>query len=545
MSLDLFRISLKDFISLSIFAFLNSALTLAILKVINDGVAGSSDFQSLKSLAFPFIFFVIISYLLNIYFNKYVNNLVYDKVYNCELLLIKKILGIPLVKLEKLDKERIFTILEEIRSFLAFPAILLGILNSIAIVIMGFLFLITQSWKGSLIVIAVTGLLIAIYLISTKKLLKLLSILRNNNERFNLFVSDIFGAFKNFRIDITKRQNAENKFIKENRNESKELDIYLANRFNAVNVLNQYSIYLLIGLVIFLLPWLGVLTKSEIITFIFTLLFISAPVNRLLVQQNTLMRLKVSFLRIKELFTELSTINDLDDSNMIAAGDFGLNFLNIEFKDITFSHETFELGPINLSIDKGEVIFIIGGNGSGKSTFINLLSGLYKPKTGNILVNDIVTDGYSVSYQNNISAVFTDNYITRYNYDDYDLKSNIDYSNWLELFQMENIVKDDSESAARRSFSKGQSKRISLIFSLLEKKPLLILDEWAADQDPDFRKFFYEKIVPYLKSQGKTIIAISHDDKYFSAADRIIKFEEGKIVNNTKVSDLETSKLVI
>lgn len=545
MSLDLFKVSLKHFIRLSIFAFLNSVLTLVILKIINDGVANSQDFQTLKSFAYPFVFFVLISYLLNIYFNKFVTNLVYDKVYNCELQLIQKILGIPLIKLEKLDKERIFAILDEIRSFISFPAILLGILNSVAIIIMGFLFLIVQSWKASLIVIAVTALLIIIYLMSTTKLLKLLNVLKNNNVGFNLYVSDIFGAFKNFRLDVTKRHNAENKFIKDNRSRSKELDVYLANRFNAVNVLNQYSIYLLIGLVVFFLPWLGVLSKAEIVTFIFTLLFISAPVNRLLVQQNTLQRLKVSFRRIKELFTELATIHNLDDTEVVFANNFGLDFQNIEFNDVTFSHDTFELGPISLNIKKGEVIFIIGGNGSGKSTFINLLAGLYQPKSGNILVNDMVTDGYSAAYQNNISAVFTDNYITRYNYDDYELINNKDYANWLAFFQMAHIVKDDSDTAVRRSFSKGQSKRISLIFSLLEKKPLLILDEWAADQDPYFRKYFYEKIIPLLKEQGKTIIAVSHDDKYFSAADRLIKFEEGKIVNNIKTCDLETSKPLI
>jgi multidrug/microcin transport system ATP-binding/permease protein len=101
--------------------------------------------------------------------------------------------------------------------------------------------------------------------------------------------------------------------------------------------------------------------------------------------------------------------------------------------------------------------------------------------------------------------------------------------------QLEKIVLDDKDASARRKFSKGQSKRMSLIFALLENKPILVLDEWAADQDPHFRKFFYEELIPKLKREGKTIIAVTHDDAYFNQADRIIKFDYGKIVKDVSV----------
>ena len=104
---------------------------------------------------------------------------------------------------------------------------------------------------------------------------------------------------------------------------------------------------------------------------------------------------------------------------------------------------------------------------------------------------------------------------------------------------MDKIITDDKDETVRRKFSKGQSKRMSLIFALLEKRPILVLDEWAADQDPHFRKYFYEELVPRFKEEGKTIIAVTHDDAYFHLADRIIKFDYGTIVKDIKTTSKE------
>jgi len=134
-----------------------------------------------------------------------------------------------------------------------------------------------------------------------------------------------------------------------------------------------------------------------------------------------------------------------------------------------------------------------------------------------------------------IASVFTQNHIFSNNYDNYQIESNTFYNEWLEVMKLDKIVADDKEESARRSFSKGQSKRMSLIFALLEERPIIVLDEWAADQDPHFRKYFYEELIPKLQEMGKTIIAVTHDDAYFHTANRIIKFDYGKIVKDVPV----------
>ncbi|MBQ7271513.1 MAG: ATP-binding cassette domain-containing protein, partial [Campylobacter sp.] len=79
------------------------------------------------------------------------------------------------------------------------------------------------------------------------------------------------------------------------------------------------------------------------------------------------------------------------------------------------------------------------------------------------------------------------------------------------------------------NLSSGQRKRLAMVSTLLENNKFLMLDEWAADQDPVFRKQFYEEILGTLKAKGYTIFAISHDDRYFEYADKIYKMKNGEI----------------
>ena len=194
----------------------------------------------------------------------------------------------------------------------------------------------------------------------------------------------------------------------------------------------------------------------------------------------------------------------------------------------------FTLGPINLTIHRGETIFIVGGNGSGKSTFINILTGLYYPTSGKIYLNGQSINTRNQEYRSFISAIFTDNYLFSQNYENYRLEDNPQYRALLETMQLDKVLSgDDAEQAARRKFSKGQSKRMALIFSLLEQRPIMVLDEWAADQDPHFRKYFYEVLLQQINQQ-QTVIAVTHDDAYFQHADRVLKFDYGKIIKEKK-----------
>ena len=177
-----------------------------------------------------------------------------------------------------------------------------------------------------------------------------------------------------------------------------------------------------------------------------------------------------------------------------------------------------------------ELIFIVGGNGSGKSTFAKLITGLYIPETGEIrLDGKSITDQNLEWYRQHFSAVFSDFYLferllglSRYNL-------NTQAQKYLQQLHLDHKVQVNDGVLSTTALSQGQRKRLTLLTAYLEDRPFYLFDEWASDQDPFFRDIFYKQLLPDLKQRGKTVLVISHDDRYFHLADRVIKLDYGKI----------------
>jgi len=210
-------------------------------------------------------------------------------------------------------------------------------------------------------------------------------------------------------------------------------------------------------------------------------------------------------------------------------------FREIAFESVSFTYpdrsgETpFTVGPIDVSLRAGEITFIEGGNGSGKSTFLKLLTGLYYPTTGLIRVDQtVVNEANRDAYRDLISAIFSDYHLFKRLYGLRNLDHQI-IDRLLREMELENKTALLGDQFQTIELSSGQKKRLALLVSYLEDKPLLIFDEWAADQDPIFRKKFYEQLLQELKAKGKTVIAVSHDDRYFDAADTLLKMREGRL----------------
>src|SRR6185369_4993504 len=108
----------------------------------------------------------------------------------------------------------------------------------------------------------------------------------------------------------------------------------------------------------------------------------------------------------------------------------------------------------------------------------------------------------------------------------------LEYLKQLQLTQKVE-VKDGVLSTTK--LSQGQRKRLALLTAYLEDRPIYLFDEWAADQDPLFKQVFYYELLPELKARAKTVLVISHDDRFYEVGDRIIKLESGKIVYDQAV----------
>ncbi len=209
----------------------------------------------------------------------------------------------------------------------------------------------------------------------------------------------------------------------------------------------------------------------------------------------------------------------------------------IQFSQIEFTYRQegaeapFVLGPLDLEIRKGEVIFITGGNGSGKSTFIKLLLGLHEPSAGSIYIDGVKQswadkEGYRALF----SMVLSDFYLFGQVLDGSGkAAADAQVVSLLERFKMASVVKVLGGVFDTVRLSQGQRKRLALVSAISRERDIYVLDEWAADQDPQYRRTFYEEIIPWLQQSGRTVVAVTHDDRYFPIADRRVDFEAGRI----------------
>ncbi|CAA9202365.1 cyclic peptide export ABC transporter [Flavobacterium collinsii] len=531
------KISIKDIIYLILYSIPNTILSFGIVYIINNVISGKEGFLT-DYIGIVFISVVVYTYLLNIIFQKKINKRSFEVLYENEKKIFDKILKTSLITLEKLGAQRFYTAIEDLRIFSTFPEVVTHSINSLLMLILCMMYLFTLSVSSALVVIALMVTIAVIYFFVINTMSQKVGNLRKYNEYYYKYVDDVIKGFKGFKLSTQRRDNLMGNHLAPNRENAKELDFKINYVFLSINLISQYGLYLVIGVILFLLPEVGLLKREDVISYVVVLLFISGPINNLINMQNIYTRLMVANTRIKNFLKDFDTVEATTEVHNMTPKVFD----SLVFSDISFAYEndtaekTFALGPINLSIEKGEMIFIIGGNGSGKSTFINILTGLYQPSEGEVILNKQQYIKGNTDTQNLISAVFTDNHIFSQNYDNYSLEQNKEYQELLKIMELDKVILDDKEDSARRPFSKGQSKRMSLIFALLEDKPILVLDEWAADQDPHFRKYFYENLLPKLKQEGKTIIAVTHDDTYFKHADRILKFDYGEIVKDFKVT---------
>ncbi|WP_109421755.1 multidrug ABC transporter permease/ATP-binding protein [Aeromonas caviae] len=281
-----------------------------------------------------------------------------------------------------------------------------------------------------------------------------------------------------------------------------------------------------IGLVFFLANGLGWANTNVAATFALTLLFLRTPLLQGIGALPTLIAAQVAF-------DKIAALNLAEPDEAFPLPPAPRPWQRIELEQVSFHYQGeggFSVGPINLVIERGEQIFLIGGNGSGKSTLAMLLTGLYQPVSGRILLDgEPVTDRNG--YLGLFSAIFTDYHLFQHLLGPEPKEALV--AEWLERLQMGSKLTIKDGFIADIDLSQGQRKRVALLLALAEQREVMLFDEWAADQDPQFRRIFYQVLLPRLKEMGKTVIAISHDDHYFSLADRLLEMRQGRLTELT------------
>ncbi|QGZ64562.1 cyclic peptide export ABC transporter [Paraburkholderia acidisoli] len=283
-----------------------------------------------------------------------------------------------------------------------------------------------------------------------------------------------------------------------------------------------------VGLTIFVLARDFHADASVMSGYALVFLYLIMPVEGLLAALPTVGAARVAFERIAQLEAKLPP-EPSHAAALVPA------FERIVFEGVShrYARESedgfFTLGPLDLAFEAGELVFLVGGNGSGKTTFAKLLVGLYAPEAGRILVDGVAVEAATrAAYRQRFSVVFSDFHL-------FDSllglppERDAEARALLAALQLDHKVRIENGTFSTLALSQGQRKRLALLVAMLEDRPFYVFDEWAADQDPAFKDVFYRTLLPQLKALGKTVLVITHDDRYFPLADRLVKLDSGQL----------------
>ncbi|NRR28590.1 cyclic peptide export ABC transporter [Oxalobacteraceae bacterium] len=306
----------------------------------------------------------------------------------------------------------------------------------------------------------------------------------------------------------------------------------------------NFLIYGFIGLVLFVLVG-EVPDRARIMTgFALVFLYMITPLESLLLNLPRINLAKVSARRIEAIAQDLPLAPD--DTETAAPAPF--RGLALEGVRHSYYHEVsddiFSLGPVRLDFAPSQITFLVGGNGSGKTTLAKLLVGLYVPEEGAITLNgETVDDAGRDRYRQRFTAIFSDFHLFDRLLDGASAELDARGNALIAKLHLQHKVQVKNGAFSTRALSQGQRKRLALVVAYLEDRPFLVFDEWAADQDPVFKDVFYREVLPELRAKGKTVLVISHDDRYFHLADRVARMENGQLVSLEAMPALELDRV--
>lgn len=297
---------------------------------------------------------------------------------------------------------------------------------------------------------------------------------------------------------------------------------------------SQTFLFGAIGWILFGMPRSAGSTPEALTGYLLTFVYLLGPMATLLNMLPALGRANIALQKVETLGVSLESLSG--EPVAPPAKSAGVPWKSLELVDVVHSYHRenddshFQLGPVNVAFKPGELVLLVGGNGSGKSTLVKLITGLYSPEKGQILWDGKpVTDESRDAYRQNFSVVFSDFYLFESLLGLMDADTDARAKTYLERLHLQTKVQVKDGVLSTTALSQGQRKRLALLTAYLEDRPFYVFDEWASDQDPVFKDIFYRQILQELKARGKTVLVITHDDRYTDVADRLYKMEEGKL----------------
>ncbi len=513
-----------------------------VLGVINQGAQKVSNNEEVTQLAFIFL----ISVALFIYTRKYslsqATIMVEQAIRRVRVRITDKIRRTELTFVEKNDRAQIYTYLTQDTNLISQSGLtVISAIQSVVVIIFCSIYVAILSPVGFLIIAVGFTVAALLYLSHSKAISKEIHLSITKEAEFFGILNHVLDGFKEIRINRRKSDDVFH-YVEKISVETEQIKISTGLKFVTDIMFSRVFSNSLLGIVVFVMPLFSPTHATIVIKITATVLFLISPIEAIVGAIPMFARATASIENITKLEASLDEVlqqnphsSQMDDRTIEENVAEFARFQRIQFEQINFQYTdktgmaTFRVGPIDLTVEREEILFIVGGNGSGKSTFLKLLTGLYYPLSGSISIDGEELDRTNYqAHRELFSIIFTDFHLFDrlyglQNVDDKRVKS------LLQMMELDKKTKYLNGQFSQLDLSTGQKKRLAFIAAVMEDKPIYIFDELAADQDPQFRKHFYEEILPDLRRQGKTIIAVTHDDSYFHCADRVLKMELGQL----------------
>ena len=446
----------------------------------------------------------------------------------------EKVLAAPIDQIERYRSHRLIPVLthdvDTISDF-AFAFAPLAISMTVTLGCLGYLALL--SWPMFLLMLVAIAIGTGAQFIAQSSGVKGFEAAREAEDDLQRHYNAIADGAKELRIHRPRRHRMFVHGIQATADFICKTQIRSINTFVIAKTFGSMLFFIVIGLALVLQTVWPSHDKAVMSGFVLVLLYMKGPLEHLVGTLPIVSRAKIAFRRISELSDQFSSpephllLSDTEQQKR--------SIQSIELRDVSYAFppvegaDPFRLGPVNLQIKQGDIVFIVGENGCGKTTLIKLLLGLYAPQQGDVSLNgQAVTAHGRDEYRQLFTTIFADYYL----FDDVvqgDSHLPQDAQKYLQRLEIAHKVSVRDGKFTTTDLSTGQRKRLALVNAWLEERPVLVFDEWAADQDPTFRRIFYTELLPDLKRLGKTIIVISHDDRYFDVADQLVRLEAGKV----------------
>jgi putative pyoverdin transport system ATP-binding/permease protein len=541
----------KGLISLSAIVGIVAGGTSALLMALITTVLAGRDGSSL-TMAYAFGGLALAVLISNTYSGLLAIRMAQNTTFDLRMKICRKIIAAPLRQIEDAGAHKIMAILtQDIPSitdiFLRIPQLCV----SLAIVGGCLIYLGWLSPKMLIALIVFVILSVISYLIPQKMAMRWLRAAREEYEALVGHFRALTEGAKELKLHRNRAESLYADVIEITAQKQRSHSITSNNIFVFLSSWNRVLYFLVIGVILFVLPsFLKDVSRQALTGYALTVLYMAGPIATLVGIVPSFNTAMVALRKLEEMGF---TLSDLDGKRYFVEHLPSLSRWNrIDLEGVTHRYyrehegDEFVLGPIDLSLHRGELLFVVGGNGSGKTTLAKLLTGLYAPEGGRVrLDGKSITDRNRDDYRQYFSMVFSDFYLFQQLLGFEHINIDDRAKAYISRLRLEHKVKVENGVLSTTQLSQGQRKRLALLTAYLEDRAIYIFDEWAADQDPVFKEVFYYHLLPELKERGKTVVVISHDDRYYHVADRILKLESGRIEYDRDLIDEEAVTVAV